>query len=166
MSGTNRNFVLAYAFLVVLPLVGLAGILKSGRGLAAPPAIDGLWSLQPDSTQQNSSSCDGVLAAIPGRTISISQSGKSLVLSVPGNPKITASGTVDETAVRALLISAESSTENGCAGPHRFAMLASIDRQAGATFLTGTLAAADCPSCASVAFRAERQPSAPVNGGH
>jgi hypothetical protein len=165
MSGTNRNFVLAYAFLVVLPLIGLAGILKSGRGLAAPPAIDGLWSLQLE-TQQNPSSCDSVLAAIPGKTLSISQSGQSFILSVPSNPKITASGAVAGTAVRASLVFAESSTENGCANPHRFTLVASVDRPAGSTLLAGTLAPADCPSCASVAFRAERQASAPADGGH
>src|SRR5208283_757233 len=46
MSRTNRNFVFAYTFLVILPLAGLAGILKTGRNLTAPVSIDGVWILQ------------------------------------------------------------------------------------------------------------------------
>src|ERR1700675_4660309 len=95
MFHNNRNFVFAYAFLVVLPLVGLAGILKSGRRLTAPVWIDGVWSLQVDSAQLNSLPCGKVLAAIPDKAIAISQSGRSFVLSFPSAPKLTASGTLD-----------------------------------------------------------------------
>ncbi len=39
MSPSNRKFVLAYILLVGLPLLGLIGVLRAGRNLAAPAAI-------------------------------------------------------------------------------------------------------------------------------
>ena len=166
MSGTNRNFVLAYAFLVILPLLGLAGILKSGRALAAPPSIDGLWSLQIDPAQVDSLPCDKVLAAISDKTISISQSGSVLALNFPSTSKITSLGTLDGTTVRASLNPPrESSPESGCSG-RKLSLLATIDRSAGSRSLVGTFSALDCPTCASVRFRAERQSSGAPAGGH
>jgi hypothetical protein len=166
MSGTNRKFVFAYTFLVILPLLGLAGILKSGRRLAAPPSIDGLWSLQVDPAQFDSLPCGRVLAAIPDKTISISQSGSVLALSFPSTSKITSLGTLDGTTVRASLnLPQESSPERGCGG-RKLLLLATIDRPAGSRSLVGTLSVTDCPTCASARFRAERQSPAAAAGGH
>jgi hypothetical protein len=163
MSGTNRKFVFAYTFLVILPLLGLAGILKNGRRLAAPPSIDGLWSVQVDPAQVDSP-CGKVLAAISDKTISISQSGSVLALSFPSTSKITSFGTLDGTTVRASLnLPQESSSESSCGG-RKLSLLATIDRPAGSGPLVGTLSATDCPTCASARFRAERQ--SPAAGGH
>jgi hypothetical protein len=165
MSGTNRKFVFAYALLVILPLLGLAGILKNGRRLAAPPSIDGLWSLQVDPAQVDSLPCGRVLSAISDKTISISQSGSVLAFSFPGS-RITSLGTLDGTTVRASLnLPQESSPESGCGG-HKLSLLATIDRPAGSRSLVGTLSALDCATCASARFRAERQSPAAPAGGH
>src|SRR5438105_389408 len=130
MFSANRNFVFAYAFLVILPLVGLAGILKGGRGLQAPASIDGLWTLQLDSGQLDSLPCGKVLAAIPDQAILISQSGNSFVLSFPGAPKITASGALDGTTLRVSLNDMGASKKSGCAEGQAFTMLATVDRRA------------------------------------
>jgi hypothetical protein len=164
MSGTNRNFVLVYVFLVILPLVGLAGILRGGRKLTAPVSIDGVWSLRVDSAQLDSLPCGKVLAAIPDKAISISQSGRSFVLSFPGAPTVTASGTLDGITLRASLTSPpESSSQTGCAG--QFSLLATVDRQADPESLLGALSATNCPTCTSVEFEAKRQAPATSKGG-
>jgi hypothetical protein len=166
MSGTNRNFVFAYAFLVILPLGGLAGILKSGRTLTAPISIDGMWIVQSDPAQPGSVSCGNILAAIPDKAIAISQSGPSFVLSFPNGPKVLASGTLEGTTLRASLTSQESSSETSCMSPRQFSLLATVERRANASAMVGTLSVPDCPTCTPVAFHAERQAPAPRKGGH
>jgi hypothetical protein len=163
MSRTNRNFVLAYAFLVILPLAGLAGILKSGRRLTAPVSIDGAWIVQVDSAQLDSLPCGNVLAAIPDKAMVISQSGKSFVLSFPSGPKIAASGTLDGTTLRASITS-ESSSETSCT--NQLSMLATVDRRADSGSLVGALSVPNCPTCASVGFHAQRQAAATPKEGH
>ena len=166
MSGSNRNFVLAYAFLVILPLVGLAGILKAGRSVTAPISIDGLWALGLDSTQLDSLPCGKVLAAVPDKTIAIAQSGRTFVLTFPSGQNLTASGTLDGATLRAFLTPPRGSSDNSCADGHQLSLLASVDRGAGSNLLNGTLSAPDCQSCASVGFHAERQAPAASKGGH
>ena len=166
MSVTSKKFVFAYAFLVVLPLLGLAGIVKSGRGLQAPASIDGLWSLQLDSSQLDSLPCGKVLAAIPDQAIVISQSGNSFALSFPGAPKITASGTLDGTALRASLNDMGASKDSACADGQPFTMLATLDRRADSRTLAGKFSPTNCPTCTSVAFHAQRQAAASPKGGH
>jgi hypothetical protein len=161
MSGTKKHFVFAYAFLVVLPLLVLVGILHTGRNLTAPPAIDGLWDLQLNPAQDDSSSCVSIPLLIPDQTISISQSGRSLILGVPGAPRITAAGMIDGNVVRAAFTSPGHPVRAACAGLHRFILLATINRQASGSFLTGTVASPDCPTCSPVGFRAQRYSAAP-----
>ncbi len=165
MSRTNMNFVFAYAFLVILPLVGLAGILKRGRSLTAPVSIDGIWSLQVDPAALDSLPCGKFLAAIPEKTIVISQSGRSFVLSFAGEPKIAASGTLDGTTLRTSLTPSESSSETNCTGAPKWSMVASVDRRADSSFLEGALSAPNCATCAVVRFHAERQAAASPKGG-
>jgi len=164
MSGTNRNFVLAYAFLVILPLVGLAGILKAGRNVTAPVSIDGLWTMRVDSTQIDSLPCGKALATLPDKTLAITQSGRSFVVSFPNGPKLTASGTLDGANLRADLIGTANSSDSSCVAGRQMLLLASVDRKVG--LLAGTLSVPNCQSCASVGFHAERQAPAPTQGGH
>jgi len=166
MSRTNRNFVSAYAFLVILPLAGLAGILKSGRNLTAPVSIDGAWILQVDPAELDSLPCGKILAAIPDMAIGISQSGRSFALSFSSGPKFAASGTLDGTTLRASLTPPETSSETSCAGAPELSMLATVDRKADSSSLVGVLSVPHCPSCASVGFHAERQAAAAPKGGH
>ncbi|MGC1372413.1 MAG: hypothetical protein WA824_09785 [Candidatus Sulfotelmatobacter sp.] len=161
MSGTKKHFVFAYSLLVVLPLFLLAGILHTGRNLTAPPAIDGLWNLQLDPSQDSSSSCVNIPALIPDQRISISQSGKDLIFGVPSAPTITAAGTIEGKMIHASLTSPGHSGNAACASLHRFTLLATINRQANGSFLTGTVASPDCPTCAPVAFRAQHYSAAP-----
>jgi hypothetical protein len=161
MSGSNRNFVFAYAFLVILPLVGLAGILKSGRHLSAPPTIDGVWSLQSAAAQDGASSC--VLSALPDKTLTISQSGQEVILSVPGQPNVIGSGTLYGTTLRGSMAFSKGANQAECSGP--LSLLASVDRRADSRVLNGTLSVADCSTCAPLSFHAERQIAATPKEG-
>ena len=166
MSGSNRNFVLAYAFLVILPLVGLAGILKAGRNVIAPVSIDGLWTVRVDSTQIDSLPCGKALAALPDKTLAITQAGRNFVLSFPNDPKLTASGTLDGANLRADLMGTANSSDSSCVAGQQMLLLASVDRKVSSNLLAGTLSVPNCQSCASVGFHAERQAPAPPQGGH
>lgn len=166
MSSTNRNFVLAYAFLVVLPLVGLAGILKAGHNLTAPVSIDGLWTMRVDPGQIGSLPCGKMLAAAPEKTIAIAQSGRTFVLTFPSGPQLTALGTLDGTTLRASLARPKESADSSCSDGFQFSLLASVDRRIDSNLLTGTLSSPTCASCAAVGFHAERQTPAASHGGH
>jgi hypothetical protein len=166
MSGSSRNFALAYVFLVILPLVGLAGILRAGRSVTAPVSIDGLWTMRVDSAQIDSLPCGKMLATAPEKTIAITQSGRSFVLSFPSGPKVEASGNLDGTSLNASVKWPTESADTSCASGGQLAVMAQLDRKTGATLLTGSLSAPNCPSCVPVEFRAERQPQATPKGGH
>jgi hypothetical protein len=166
MAGYNRNFVLAYVALVVLPLVGLAGILRAGRSLTAPVSIDGLWAVRLDAAQIDSLPCGKALAAGPNQTIAIAQSGRTFVLSFPSGPKLTALGTLDGANLQVSVMWPAESSDSSCAGGSPLSLLANVDRKVDANLLTGTLSAPNCQSCGSVGFRAERQAQATPKGGH
>src|ERR1700676_691970 len=165
MSGSNRNFVLAYVFLVILPLVGLAGVLKAGRDVSGPVLIDGLWTLRVDSAQIDSLPCAKALAASPDKRMAIAQSGRSFGVSFPSGPSFSGSGPLDGTTLRAALTSPPESPDS-CMGGGQMALVASIDRNVEPNLLTGSLSALNCQSCASMAFRAERQAPTGSKGGH
>jgi|ERR1700693_3024428 len=166
MSSTNKNFAFAYAFLVILPLVGLAGILRSGRSLKAPVSIDGVWNLQVDPAQLDSLSCAKTPAPGSDKTIEISQSGTSFALTFPNGPRLTGSGVLDGSTLRAALIQpSESPSESSCGAGRQLSLLATFDRKADPRSLLGALSVTNCPTCAVVGFRAEHQAPATPKGG-
>jgi hypothetical protein len=154
MSGRSRNFVFAYALLVALPLLGLAGVLKTGRHLSAPRPIDGLWTFQIDASDQGG--CGSAFASIPEKVISISQSGKSFVLTVPSKPEFAATGALEGDALHAAITSRQSSLPS-CPGPTQLSLVAKVGREANSSVITGQLSDARCSSCAAVPFRAARK---------
>jgi hypothetical protein len=149
--------VLAYIFLVGLPLLGLAGILKSGRGLKAPFSVDGAWKIE--ASAPSASPCGNLLSSISNAPLSISQSGKSLVVTVSGGTK-TATGTLDGKIINAQFAGADQSS---ACGDGSLALSATLDPLAEPRTLSGTLSVEGCASCAPLAFRAVRQPKAPGN---
>lgn len=162
MSHTSRNFVFAYAFLVVLPLMGLAGVLKSGRHLSAPPAIGGLWSFEIDPGE--GVGCDTFLGSLPEKVLSISQSGKNFVLSIPSEPAIMGAGMLEGNTVGASLISPKASFQSSCRDAREFRLVAKVERQANSSIITGSLSDARCSSCATVPFKARLVETTPKAG--
>lgn len=157
MSHTNRNFIIAYALLVVLPIIGLLGVLKSGRALKAPISVDGIWQLQADPDRMASLPCGKTLAQNPEAALSISQSGRNFTLSFANGPKSTASGVLDGTTLNASFIPAAGwSEESGCGADRKLAMVASFDPTLDPRTLSGSLSVTDCPKCGTVQFHAVR----------
>jgi hypothetical protein len=160
ISHTNRNFVIAYVFLVALPVLGLVGILKSGRSLTAPFSVDGAWKIE--SNHLSASPCGNLLSPVFNAPISISQSGKSLVVSISGGAKTTA-GTLEGKIIKAQFAAAEVGTDKPGAdcGGGGLTLTATLDPMAEPRTLSGTLAVEGCASCTPMEFRAVRQPRSP-----
>lgn len=165
MSHTNRNFILAYTFLVALPVLGLVGILKSGRRLTAPISVDGQWQLQADPVRLAALPCAKTLAEGPDTALVISQSGKNFTVSLSNNPKSTGSGELDGTTLRAALApSAAWSDDATCGTDRELSLVAKVDAKADPRSLVGTLSVSHCPECTAVEFHAVHQ-SPPVRKG-
>jgi hypothetical protein len=148
---------LAYVFLVVLPVLGLVAILKSGRGLSAPFSVDGAWKME--SSSPSATPCGNLLSSVSQAPISISQSGRALVVTLSSGMKTTA-GTLDGKIIKAQFAGAEKSGTAEC-GDGRLTLTATLDPLAEPRTLRGTLAVEGCASCPAMEFRAVRQPKSP-----
>jgi hypothetical protein len=167
MPHNNRNFILAYIFLVGLPVVGLVGILKSGHKLTAPISVDGLWQLQADPAKLTALPCGKTLAETPDTALAISQSGKNFTLSISNGPKSIASGTLDGSKLKASIVpSPPWSEEAGCGNGRELSLVATVDPKADPRSLVGLLSVNNCPSCGSVEFHAVRQTPPVRKGSH
>jgi hypothetical protein len=167
MSRTGRIFVIAYALLVVLPVVGLVGVLKSGRSLAAPISVDGVWKLQTDPVLLAALPCGKTLASSPDATLAISQSGRNFTLSLSDGPKSVASGVLDGTSLKASLRPlAQWSNEVGCGSGREISIVATVDPKSEPRSLIGTFSVDHCLSCAAVKFRATRVATLVKKGLH
>jgi hypothetical protein len=167
MSHTNRNFVIAYATLVILPLFALAGILRTGRTVKAPVSVDGTWNLRLDSADLYSLPCGKTLAATPGKALTVSQSGTSFVLAFANGPRMAATGTLDGTTLRASLTPlSEWSSEAGCGAGRQLSLLATVDPSTQPKSMSGKLSVADCSSCTTVRLYAFQQTAPASREGH
>jgi len=167
MAHTSRNFIFAYALLVILPLVGLAGVLRTGRSLVPPPSIDGVWTLQLDSAPLSALACGNILAAIPDKAIVISQSGRTLILNAAAGSKLSGAGTLEGNALRGVIASPpDSPVQANCPASRSLSLNATVEQAGDFRSLTGTLSVMDCAACPAVGFRAERQKPAAPKGGN
>ncbi len=167
MPHTNRNFIFAYVLLVGLPLVGLVGVLKSGRALKAPISVDGLWQLQADPTRLASFSCGKDLTVDPDIALAISQSGKNFTLSLSNGLKSAGSGVIDGTTLKASLVPFVGSAEEaGCGNGREVSLVATVNPKTNPRSLVGMLSVDRCPSCTSIEFRAIRQTPPVKKGSH
>ena len=161
MSSTNRRFIVAYILLVGLPLVALGGVLRAGRHLAAPISIDGTWKIETSANRASTQLCDQAIASLLNSSLVVSQSGKTLELTLYGTSKTTVAGELDGKDLRASI-----GARTGCAADQRVALIASVDPNAEPRLLIGSLSVANCASCSVLEFRAVRQPKMQSGGGH
>jgi hypothetical protein len=165
VSHTSRNFVVAYILLVGLPLLGLAGVLRSGHSLTAPISVDGVWKIETDAGRMAVPSCDKPASAFS--SVVISQSGKSLVLTFNNAPKTVSSGVLEGESLRASGVPARDlSVKSGCGDDQPWTLTATVDSSTEPRSLTGVLSVTGCPSCVPVKFHAVRQPRAAGGGAH
>jgi hypothetical protein len=153
LKRTDVHFAVAYMILVALPLVGLAGVLKSGRTLSAPIPVGGVWRIQLAPDEELTLPCGKILSPAKARLI-ISQSGRSFSLSF--GKMSSESGVVEGNHIRASLVSAATWTKEGSCDEETVTNLtATLDPST--RLLVGMLAANRCPSCATVHFHAVRE---------
>ena len=159
ISHTNRNFVIAYIFLVILPVLGLVGILKGGRTLSAPYSVDGSWKIE--SSLPSASPCGNLPLPVSNTPLSISQSGKTLVVTLGGGTKTT-TGTLDGKIIKAQFPEVTGTDKPaGACGDGRLTLTATLDPLAEPRTMSGTLSVEGCASCAPIEFHAARQPKSP-----
>lgn len=159
---TRRNFVIAYAVLVFVPILGLVGVLRYGRGLTAPPSVDGVWKLHAD-TNLATLPCG---AALQDSTFTIAQSGRYLVLDFNSQSKVTSEGVLEGALIKAsVAMFPVGSPATSCSDDHSLSLTATIDSHSNPKSLTGVLSANDCPSCTPVEIRAVHTPF-PARGAH
>ena len=157
MSSTNRRFVVAYILLVGLPLVGLAGVLKTGRHLTAPISVDGTWKVEATASHA-STPCDQAIASLLSSNLIVSQSGRSLELTLGEGNKIDFPGQLEGDNITASLMPGL-----GCRDDQPVTLTASVDAKSEPKGLAGTL---KCASCPPLEFHAVRQPKAQSRRGH
>ena len=155
MAHTNRNFVIAYILLVGLPLVGLVGVLRSGRSLNAPFSVDGAWKINAGALQTSSAPCAAFLSSVSNSPVSISQSGTSLVIGLGGGKLTT--GTLEGKTIKAQFAGAANPNATDCSD-RSLTLTATLDPQTEPRTLSGRLSVEGCTSCAPVEFRAVKQP--------
>jgi hypothetical protein len=163
MSHENRNFILAYIFLVGLPVLILVGVLKSGRTLSAPFSVDGTWKFQTQASQASVSPCSNFFAQVSNQPLTISQSGNVLVITLNNGAKTT-TGALDGKSLKAQFTGAPDSNSANCSD-RALTLTATLDPQTDPRTLRGTLSAENCSSC-SLEFNAARQPRAAAGGAH
>lgn len=159
MSRTSRNFVVAYILLVGLPLLALAGVLRSGRHLSAPLSVDGTWNIETNGSKPTNLACDDI-SSLLNSPLLISQSGRSLEVSFKGKPP--AAGSLDD---KELKSSVTVSNKPEC-GNGQIALTAVVDPKSEPRSLNGQFSFPACQTCAAVNFRAVRQPKVQSGGGH
>ncbi|MGO4881674.1 MAG: hypothetical protein ACLP59_12730 [Bryobacteraceae bacterium] len=136
----KNNLALAYLLLVGVPVLGLLGILEAGRGIVAPIAISGEWTLQIDPAAACANDASALLRQ---QGFSVSQSGPQALLTLHDGRGTTFEATVDGPQFAAKLATA--------------AISARISGKPGSRTLEGKIAV---DGCAPVNFRAVRQSAA------
>jgi hypothetical protein len=165
MSHSNRSLVVAYILFVGLPLLALVEVLKMGRTLAAPISVDGVWRMEAETGHFSALRCSNLLSSVTNAPVLISQSGKSLVLTLNGGSKATAS-MLEGRIIKASFVPTDSSPEAGCGINRIFTLTATFDPKSDPRTLNGTLSVDGCASCEPVEFRAVRQPRGSSEGVH
>lgn len=158
MSRTSRNFVVAYIILVGLPLLALAGVLRSGRHLSAPLSVDGSWKIDAGQSSVAHHPC-GAVSSLINSPLLISQSGRSLEVEFKGTSAGTAS--LNGTDLKSSMSVDDSSCGNG-----QMILAATVDPKSEPRSLAGKLSFPGCQSCTPVEFRAVRQPKPQSGGGN
>ena len=165
MSSTNRRFIFAYLLLVGLPLAGLAGVLRTGRHLAAPISIDGSWKVDILTATTPGQSCEKAVSSLAASSFGISQSGKGLTLTLQNPSKTSGDGTLEGRSLNVPLATTDSSVP-GCAASQTLVLTATIDPESQPRSMAGAMWVTDCPSCAKIQFHAVRQPKSQLGGAH
>ena len=158
MRLANKNFAAAYLILVIIPILGLAGVLRSGSKLIAPSAIGGHWKMHANTPSLTPVPCAGSMTTMRDVDFTISQSGRYFALRFANSVMSSASGFIEGTTIKvSISLPAEGVKEVGCSGGHVFSMIATLDSKANPNSMAGLLSVKDCAACSPAEFRAVRE---------
>ncbi|MEO8659001.1 MAG: hypothetical protein ABI693_11050 [Bryobacteraceae bacterium] len=133
-----------YLLLVGVPLLVLVSASELGKGITAPPAVAGEWTLQTTDP----------LSCVDAPNVTITQSGEEVVVSLHDAKK---------TRWQGLLQNARLNASGSCGGKTaRFE--AAVEGERSKRILRGQLWVDGCDTCARASFTATRSPS-PKEGG-
>lgn len=156
---STRAMIVTYVSLVGIPLLGLVGILHSGRHLRAPLSVGGNWNLTADVSGWAGKPCGDLLAGIRQPAFSISQSGTVLVFTLNTAQAVTLAGTLRGTSLTAGALDSSAAGE-ACSPAEAIRVNAVVGKRGAQPALTGMLQLRSCPACAAVPFEAVRLASA------
>jgi hypothetical protein len=128
---------IAYLFLIGIPIFCVIGILRLGENLTAPVAVKGVWLVDKQLEDSNTTSCGEYLNMLGWKEMTISQSGPDLVISFNDISHTTLLGTID-----ALEISAQGKNPNT---PIQLEFHAEFDRQSDPNRLSMVIQTSRCP---------------------
>ena len=158
MKPASKNFAIAYLILVIIPVLGLAGVLRSGRKLVAPTAIAGRWKMQVNAPALAALPCAGSVATLRDVGFTTSQSGRYFTLSFANSVMPSTSGFIEGATIQvSILPPAEAVKEAGCSGGHVFSLIATLDSKADPSSIAGLLSVNGCAVCFPAEFRAIRE---------
>lgn len=141
--------VATYIFLVGLPVLGVLLVLRLGQNLTPPMSVGGVWQIEVPAQAECAAEWEG----IDELTLTISQSGPNLTLTLDTNPRTTLTGVITEAQVVA-------DTTRAPADAWITHLEAALDRQPDPDQLTGSLTVSACSG--AWPFTATRQPPSPA----
>jgi hypothetical protein len=147
--------ILLYVLLVGLPSLGIIEVLRAGENLKPPIFLGGVWSIQVNREAADVPPCGDLPTRFDGATLTVSQSGSSLILTLGGEQKTTLAG-----EVRGLSVVAGSPHQSADQAPASddsasIYFQAQVDRR---DHLRGVLKLANCPALTGLPFTATRLP--------
>jgi hypothetical protein len=151
--------VLLYILLVGLPALGVVGVLHAGKNLKPPVFLGGTWSLRVSAEVAGARPCGDSAIRLDGSTLTIFQSGPTLLITIDGEQKTLLEGEIKDLAVTASLVE-QSVDKEGASSRNAIPiyMEARVDQQAGHDFLPGLLKLTGCSAFEGIPFVATRQP--------
>ena len=146
--------VATYFFLVGLPVLGVLLVLRLGQNLTPPISVGGAWLMEAPTQMLIESGCTIAPEGVEPLTLTISQSGPNLVLTLDTNPRTTLAGVITDARVVA-------NTPRASANAWATQLEATLDRQTDPDRLSGSLTVSGCST--AISFTAIRQ-STPLMG--
>ena len=154
---SNRRLIVAYIFLVGLPLLGLIGILHGGQRLQAPISVAGNWNINADLSPWSGMPCGDLLGSGKPPLLTISQSGDRLVLAFNNSQATRLAGSIRGTALAAGLEDPRDPAGGQCSAGQAIGVAGEVSKDGGQRSLTGVFRLKGCQECLPVGFHAVRQ---------
>ena len=156
--------VLLYLFLVGVPVLAVSAVLRAGQRLRAPLFVEGTWRVERGSSTSAESPCaDALINA--DRTLTISQSGSHLLLTLNDETGTTLAGEIrDATITAGTDLLPSQSPVDGRGARVSIQVHATVERGSDADRLQGFLSSYACPTSTPVAFSARRVGDGPPRG--